>query len=430
MKKFFVLSLMIIIAAFLQSSPCKAKQDYYEDTVWVKKTDQLESFYQVKFSNNDSIIVGHSFGVDIFYETETGKEIKGISGNKEVFFINNDENFIRLNQERTVFEIYNTKTFQVIDSLESDGTLINEYAKYDVSKDEKYLIAPIHKGFKIWDIQSKKILKTKIFPDEEKLIELKINIPNFICGNKKIIALVSKVYDDVYEPTTIGYFAVWDFETLDSVDVYPNARWFRLSNNCKYIAYCVGNSELGVEIYELETKKLIQKLPIDGNSLTGIEFSPDDKYVVTSNGPDGNSLIISEVETGKEIHRYWPSSYDCIDVSNNSKFVLGAIGRYIRLFKARYEIVSVPEKNEILKTIYPNPATNTAIIEFEQKASANTKIELINTNGEIIKSVFNCFLESGEHTFHINTSDITTGSYFIVVQSQKEKIVFQLIIIH
>jgi len=420
---------MIIIAAFLQSSTCKAVQDYFEDTVWVKKTTQMEGFYQVKFSNNDSIIVAHGFGVDIFYETETGKEIKGISGNKEVFFINNDENFIRLNQERTVFEIYNTKTFQVIDSLESDGTLINEYAKYDVSKDEKYLIAPIHNGFKIWDIQSKKILKTKIFPDEEKLIELKITIPKFICGNKKIIAQVSKVYDDVFEPTTIGYFAVWDFETLDSVDVYPNARWFRLSNNCKYVAYCVGNSEFGVEIYEFETKELIQKLPIDGNSLTGIEFSPDDKYVVTTNSYSA-LMRIWDVDKGTGVHDYIDGGYGNLDITSDGKYIIASILDILILYKANYGGTFIPEKKEIDKTIYPNPTNGNATIEFELKLSGLTTIELINTNGSNIKTILNTFLESGSQKLEFKTDDIPTGSYFLVIQSQKEKIVFQLIINH
>jgi len=292
---------MFLIAAallllVLQSSSCKAVQDYFEDTVWVKKTDQMEGFYQVKFSNNDSIIVGHSFGVDIFYETETGKEIKRISGNKEVFFINNDENFIRLNQERTVFEIFDTKTFQVIDSLENDTLGISYYTA--ISNNKKYLVSSVTNGIRIWSIETKKILLTKYIKPEENLISWGTGHITFNCDDSQIIAAITKKYYDPsnpYEPLYKGGLYAYDFKNLDSLYELPSRGDFKLSNKCKYVAYKTSNNDYGLEIYELETKKLIQKLPIDGISITGIEFSPDDKYVVTSNGPGTNALLISDV---------------------------------------------------------------------------------------------------------------------------------------
>lgn len=433
MKKICLL-LGFITLLFANSSPCKAVQDYYEDTVWVKKTDQLEGFYQVKFSNNDSIIVAHGYSQDHFYDTKTGNLIVKINGTEEIFFINNDENFIKLNQDRTVFEIFDMKTFKVIDSLESDGTIINEYSKLDVSKDGKYLVAPIPRGFRIWDISSKKILKTKIFPDELNLNNVGVNNLRFVCGNEKIIAQYVKIYNNPNKPEnpiTIGSFTVWDFNTLDSIDSYENSRGFKLSNNCNYIAYIVGSKDYGVEIYDFTTKELVQKLEINGYNLTGIEFSPDDKYIVTSNGPGTNSLIVWSLDSGKEVYIYPYGSHNNIDISNNGKFIISSTGGYLFLWNFKNETSIIEnDKEKYLKTIYPNPATGNVTIDFNLISSGKTIIEVVDLKGEIIKSIFNGFLEIGNNKVTINTTDISSGSYFVIVQSEQEKIVFQLIIEH
>ncbi len=434
MKKNLILMLLSTIFMLIANFTCQCgQQNYYEDTVWVRKIPNIFDLYMVKFSNNDSLIVCHGFGVDIFYETKTGKEIIRISGDEEIFYYNDDMNFIRLNEERTCFEIFDSKSYKVIDSLESDGTIINEYPIIDISKDGKYLIAPISKGFRIWDVSSKKILKTKIFPDEPNMIDVGVNNLRFVCGNEKIIAQFGKIYqnpDDPGNPITIGNFTVWDFYSLDSIDSFTNSRGFKLSNTCKYIAYRVSDADSGIVIYDFLKKEIVQKLAINGYSLTGLEFSSDDNYLVTSSGPGTNSLLIWEINSGKEVHRYWPSSYECIDVSNNGLYVLGNVGNIMRLFKSRFETSTVPLKEEIKKIIYPNPSNNIAIIEFELKVSSNTTIDLINLDGLLLKTFLNKFLESGQHNIEINTSDIPSGSYFLLVQNEQEKFVFQLIINH
>lgn len=432
MKKLYVFSLLVLLATFLQSFPCQAMQDYFEDTVWVKNTNQMDGFYMVKFSNNDSIIVAHGYSQDHFYETKTGSLIVKINGTEEIFFINNDESFIKLNQERTVFEIFDMKTFKVIDSLESDGTIINEYAKIDVSNDGKYLIAPIPKGFKIWDILSKKVLKTKIFPDDSNLIDVGVNNLRFVCGNEKIIAQFVKIYKnpaDPDKPITIGNFTVWDFNTLDSIDSYKNSRGFKLSNKCEYIAYIVGSKDYGVEIYDFSTKELVQKLEINGYDLTGIEFSPDDKYIITTNC-FGALMRIWDVNKGTGVYDYIDGGYGNLDLTSDGKYIIASILDVLILYKANYGGTFVPDKEEITKTIYPNPTTDLVIIEFELKTSGKTKIELLDTKGSNIKTVLYKFLESGNQKIEFKTADIPNGSYFLTVQSEQEQIVFQLIIEH
>ncbi len=427
MKKQIILIGFLAALLLTISSTCKAVQDYFKDTVWMRKTDQSLGFYQVKFSNHDSIIVGHGYGMDIFYNTFTGEEIKRIPFNTEIHFFNNDENYMQLAPSRDRLVIYNTRTFEAVDTLEYDTLSIGNV---EISKDENYIVGVVTGGIRVWSLKSKKILTTKIYPVEKDQLEFSISQICITNDNSRIITSETRKFYDGYEEYSTRRHNIYDFTKLDSIGSYANFTSYRLSNTNKYIAFKNKGDSYGIVIYNFITGEFVQKLLIDGTSITGIEFSPDDKYVVTSNGPFGNSLIISEIETGKEIHRYWPSSYDCVDVSNNSKFVLGAIGPYIRLFKSRYGIVSVPEKGEILNIIYPNPTNSIATIEFTQNSSGNTIIELLSTHGILIKTIYKSFLEAGKQKIEINTSDIPSGNYFIVVKNNNEQLLFKLIVNH
>src|SRR3989339_813720 len=386
--KFFLL--VLSIAAMWQSVQAQPVPQDSTDLVWSLKTDQSAGFWMVKFSNTDSLIVGHGYDYDLFFDAKTGQEIQRIHNDNEVFFINNDNNFIVLNQSRTRFDIYDALNYTIIDSIENDGVIINEYPIIDMSKDGKYLIAPIPRGFRIWDLTTKRILKTKLFPDEPNLISVGVDNPRFTCDNNKIVTQFSKKYfnpNNPNQPITVGSFTVYDFNTLDSIDSFGNHRGFVLSKTCKYIAYGTGDPDFGVEVYDFNTKEFLWKIPINGPSLTGIEFSPDDKYIIES------------------------------------------VGRWIELLKFNDGNTSVPGDSEITpQIIYPNPSTGVATIQYQQHFSEITNIYITGINGQIINSILSNFLEEGNKIITFNTQDIPDGTYFIKVENVHLSLIFKLIV--
>jgi hypothetical protein len=133
----------------------------------------------------------------------------------------------------------------------------------------------------------------------------------------------------------------------------------------------------------------------------------------------------------KKAYIYPYGSYSNMDVSNNGEYIIASCGEYLFLINFKNETLIVENKEENnIKIIYPNPSTNIVTIEFSQASSGNTNIELINIEGKLIKTVFNSFLEAGIQTIKINTNDIPSGKYYIIVQNEDEKIVFQLIVNH
>ncbi|HPO62586.1 MAG TPA: T9SS type A sorting domain-containing protein [Candidatus Kapabacteria bacterium] len=429
MKKFFVFSLLIIIAAFLQSTTCKASQNYFEDTVWVKKVPNFGTIDNIQFSKNDSLIVARGYGTNIFFEAKNGNEIKRVLSYAPIQFFNNDENFVQIATSNDRLEIYQTSNFKAIDTLEYKTDSIISIL---VSKDEKYVIGVLKDGFCAWDLKTHKILKTITFPEEEYLRSMECTIQN-LCDNNTFLASFFKIYTDPYPPykdyKKISY-NTYNYSDLDSISSKEGTGFCRLSNNCEILAKNISDSNFGVELINFNTGELIQKLPINGYSLTGMEFSPDDKYLITSNASGANSLIIWEIKNGKEVHRYWPSSYGCTNTSNNKLYITGAVANILRLFKSRYNVVSVPEKEKITKIIYPNPTSGLATIEFELMKQSKVTIELLNIEGTVIKNLLSKFLDVGMQKIEIITYDISSGSYFLVVQSQQEKFIFQLIVSH
>lgn len=384
----------------------------------------------VKFSNNDSLIVCHGYELSIFYNTFSGEEIKRIPFNTKVHFFKNDENYIQLAPSRDKLIIYRTEDFKAIDTLEYDSLSIGDIV---ISKDEKKVIGIVSNGLREWDLDKHNIIKTKFYKTEEYQTSLQAGQISITNDNSKFIVTETREFLNPKDPEN-PYFSlrhnIYDVNNFDSIWTFIDKAAYRLSNTNKYIAFKRALTDYGVEIFDFNTGELVQKLFINGYSLTGIEFSPDDKYIVTSNGPGANCLLVWSIENGKEVHRYWPSSYECIDVSNNGLYVLGNVGNIMRLFKARFEASSVSLKEEIKKIIYPNPSNNIAIIEYELKTSANLTINLINSEGSLFKTILNKFLESGNQKIEINTSDIPSGAYFIVVQTEQKKVVFQLIVNH
>jgi len=183
----------------------------------------------------------------------------------------------------------------------------------------------------------------------------------------------------------------------------------------------------GVEIYDFDTKELIWKIPINGPSLTGIEFSPDDKYLVTSNDPGGNSLIVWSMETGKETHRYWPRSYDYVNISHDGKFVLSGIGRYIFLFYSRFGTSSVKENPNSQTVVYPNPTNNRVNIQFTLNKSENINIILYDITGRTINNIYSGYKEKGKQIIPYNCSQLPAGTYFIKITTPSFTKIFKFV---
>jgi len=412
MKRAF---LLLVLIAVLMPAGIKA-QNYFEDTVWTKKTDQYMGFWKVKFSQTDSIIVGQGMHESIFYDAFTGDEMYRLPFNAEVHFIENDNKFIQLAPNRDRLVIYDTKTYLPLDTLEFDDRKIGTIS---ISNDESTIIGVVTKGLRRWNLHTGQIMKTKDFEMVPGLVKIENGNMKFILDDNRLVVGEIKKYIISEKPIEYGLklgIKIYDVNTLDSIDYFSNKFDFELSETNQYIAFNNGESNNGVEIYDFATKQLLRRLPVNGPSLTGIEFSPDDKYIVTSNGPGQNSLIVWNVETGNQTHRYWPSSYSTVDVSHNGSYILAVFGRRLRMFYARFGPTNVPNNedgNEPL--IYPNPSTGEVNIPIGNRTLKGT-VRVYDVSGNIVLTHPLAPSREGV-SVRFDVSELPSGTYMVIMDN-------------
>ena len=61
---------------------------------------------------------------------------------------------------------------------------------------------------------------------------------------------------------------------------------------------------------------------------------------------------------------------------------------------------------------YPNPFNPTTEIKFSLENNSNVKLDVYNSNGEIVSSLVNNLMEKGSHSVNFNASELTGGIYF------------------
>ena len=76
-------------------------------------------------------------------------------------------------------------------------------------------------------------------------------------------------------------------------------------------------------------------------------------------------------------------------------------------------------QSNVLK-VYPNPAHDQLTVEVAGKG--RTWVNLVDLYGRVVKNVYNGMLEEGQNgQFPLNTSEVSSGIYFLTVQGKKNE---------
>jgi len=78
--------------------------------------------------------------------------------------------------------------------------------------------------------------------------------------------------------------------------------------------------------------------------------------------------------------------------------------------------INIPNDFE-LKQNYPNPFNPITNIKFDLSKSGQVKIEIFNTLGEKIQTIFSGFKSAGKHNIQFDASDFSSGVYFYQMET-------------
>src|SRR5258706_144005 len=87
----------------------------------------------------------------------------------------------------------------------------------------------------------------------------------------------------------------------------------------------------------------------------------------------------------------------------------------VNLITSTGDIVTVPVHFEL----YPNPATNSASVSLQLNRTSDVTVNVVNALGQVVQSTLNPNLSSAEHTFTINTRNLSPGVYNVNIISSE-----------
>lgn len=100
------------------------------------------------------------------------------------------------------------------------------------------------------------------------------------------------------------------------------------------------------------------------------------------------------------------------DVTFNTYFEMGKLDKYDGVAEMENDIVHYNF------SVRPNITTNRCEAVFNMPVSGAVGVRLYDVGGRVIENVYEGSLEQGNQTINVNTADLATGTYFVVLETE------------
>jgi WD40 repeat protein len=404
------------------------------DLLWYKNIPNTTYIYTVKFSNNSKMILCETDGTNKIYSSTNGELLfDSVPANYFANFSLDDSHLIVPKDNKIIY--FNLSTKKDDSYFEISKDTINSLI---LSKDQKYGIATFRNGFKIWDLVSGKIIRTKMITKDSASMESYYGIHGFIPEqNIVLFSETNKYFNGIDPKGNIKYkyhkkMNLFDFTILDSIrniydkiedwDNFQYVNIYSLSNLGQYICYSYIGTDM-IEIYEFPTMKLISKFNLFATySIRDLKFSSDDKYLIVAQGSSGDNLTQWEVETGKLVNQRGPASYNTLDLSPNDRYIATSGGNTLVSLRIPTTDITNPKENQ--EILYPNPTNG--FVNIKVPILAELKITVNNEIGDIV--LIPKFIQTDPNTISIDLNRLVNGIYFLNLTANNFNQTYKVII--
>jgi hypothetical protein len=82
-----------------------------------------------------------------------------------------------------------------------------------------------------------------------------------------------------------------------------------------------------------------------------------------------------------------------------------------------------------LNNIYPNPFNSMAVVNYSLSLSGNMRIATYDIGGRLHSILKEGFSDAGRYDIEINASDLSTGVYFIKLETETELAVHKFVVV-
>jgi hypothetical protein len=420
--KSFILSLALLIAGYISSFA-----DF--PNVWFKKLPDVTVIGNVRFSHDSKKLLYTGGNIyNQILDVETGDVLIDsipLSLNNS-FFSLDDKYLIGVNGKKVIK--YNLQTR--IDESQCEESQF-DILQFNISKDQKYLIGTTSIGYVIWDLVSNNIFINKDIQFDSKASSKQIGDMIITNDNSNLILSIRHQYtsyDNQGKPTYKYSQDVneYDFNTQqlrrtffsrDTNSTGANLKWVTLSNNNQTVAIVTG----AIRLYKYNSLEQISS--INYTSLNETKFTPDDKYIVTVSGTGGDNLSLWEVNTGVLINKETETSFETLDISNNSQFICISVANYLILKK--FQTTGVSTTLSEFQILYPNPSNGFVNILVLSQNAEQFSIQIKDLLGSSVMTIPSIVPEN--NIINLNISHISKGTYFLNLNSNNSTVIYKLI---
>ena len=115
------------------------------------------------------------------------------------------------------------------------------------------------------------------------------------------------------------------------------------------------------------------------------------------------------------------------DLNNGRQPLLEAVGNSMRAVSIINDISS-PNTMRLYNS-HPNPFNSSTTVQFRIPQNSHLTLDILDINGQIVEKLFSGNLEKGSHSVTWNPPHISSGLYFMVLQSNKQVMTNKLLYI-
>jgi hypothetical protein len=249
----------------------------------------------------------------------------------------------------------------------------------------------------------------------------------------------------------------WIWDTLETISVMSHVRVFSTLDSCTHIIFRTWTS--GVQLYYM-------KLRPDGSvAIAPSIFSQgSERWCPNAAVDTSGNLRVVFVDGSTDAHNIWYTvlrgdldtggqpvadslltlvpdtiiQYDavrvagpkiCVDSSNRAHvlFEQGVYGTggTKSVYHIREEVTSgitepLPVSDPILM-VSPNPSLSSTNVFFDVKHAGHVQLSLFDATGREIKILVDCAMSEGRHSIPLDSEDLCSGTYFLLLKNGTER---------
>ena len=420
--KYFILFLLALFLALI-ASQANAQPQPGDSTDIIWEVQPEGSIYVTKFSPDNRFVVVDCITNVRMYNISDGTLYKEFV-NESTSTYSKDGSILITNAKDTIV-IRSTANYEITKKIAThglDGLGYSTFQIYDmsISPDNRYVACACYrKGIKIYDINTGMLYKTiDNFPFDNKVSPVPSGFTvDFNSDGTKL--LFSGDWSILYDLANGSILKMYE-------GTYPKYSPDNIHFANLFYEYDGPTVHYYLRIYDLSNTTPLFTIPM-GTGTFDFCYSPDGIYIVTGSSSYGKyNVEIWDANSGQKKYVYSLPEYNYTSVawSNDGKNI-SAINGYLYLLRHNY--TSVLDKNLLVTTVYPNPSTGTVKIDFNLQNTELVTFRITDNIGTNINTTNLGLIESGYNSYSHNISALSSGVYFITLQSNSFSQTYKLV---